>query len=118
YYGKFYADRVFHSRKRGDLCKVGNDGNYMLEDPNGTPCGEEQSAEFCKELCWKPKVTTLGPIGQSSNYYYAAMGTIGFTMELSDRLFNEPFMHYPGVPQDKYDITALEIIKEIERNNI
>lgn len=67
-YANRLADWVFDSRKQGALCEVSGKGGYVLEDPAGKPCGDDMNKErFCRELCWRPVITGLGPIGQSSN---------------------------------------------------
>lgn len=116
-YANRLADWVFESRKQGALCETSAGGGYVLEDPAGKPCGDDMNKErFCKELCWRPVVTGLGPIGQSSNEYHAQAGTIDFTVELTHRLFNRRFLMETGKPESESDKQVLAIVTEITRN--
>lgn len=118
-YANQFADWVYASRLQGDLCRKLADGSLALQDPDGSPCGTDMdSARYCQELCWRPTVSKLGAYGQSSNFNYAAAGTIDMTVELSHRLFNVPSMHTVSGAQKTYDSTVNAIATEIVRNNL
>jgi hypothetical protein len=117
-YSRLYVDWVFASRSAGRFCQVGSDGKFLLQDPDGVPCGgNENAATFCAELCWRPAQASLAAYGQSSNWYYAAVGTLDYTIEISDRLFNESFMHSPFGPGTERQQIVKQIATEFARNH-
>lgn len=116
-YAQRYANWVFDSRSVGSFCEKDGGGNFILQDPDGNSCGNDESAfTFCAELCWKPAHKTLSAIGQSSNWYYSAVGTFDFTIEISDRLFNKTFLHNSIGPQSAYQHKIKNIVTEFARN--
>lgn len=111
-----YADAVFASRSRGAFCEVVSGGGYRLEDPDGEYCGATQTAQFCKKLCWAPSISTQGVMGISSNWGYAAMGTMDLVVEMTDRAFYLPFMHEDRVARTEHEQKTLSIAREFVKN--
>jgi hypothetical protein len=107
-----YADWVFNSRSGGDFC------NFSLTDPDGEgSCTNESDFEYCDELCWEPAQATLGAYGQPSNWYYSAVGTFDYTVEISDHGFNGNFMHSGSGPGNSDEDTIKAIAEEFVRNH-
>ncbi|WP_407353764.1 M14 family zinc carboxypeptidase [Luteimonas sp. R10] len=111
-----YGDLVFAARSLGEFCEVASGGGYVLEDPDGDPCGSTQTEQYCKELCWTPSISTQGILGISSNWGYAAVGTMDLTVEMTDRAFYLPFMHENRAPETAYEQTILDIATEFANN--
>jgi hypothetical protein len=105
-YATKYANWVYASRRLGPFCKKDDStGKYILEDPQGS------------YLCWQPNVNDSQPQGYSNTWNFAAVGTVDFMVEVSRRLFNEEFMHYPqdSLTEDQQTIKAIAI--EFARNH-
>lgn len=111
-----YANAAFASRSKGKFCEPVGGGRYALEDPEGEPCGDKQTAQYCRKLCWKPQLSTQGILGQASNWNYAAVGTMDVVVEMTDRAFYLPFMREARGPENEREQATLDIAKEFSRN--
>lgn len=106
------AQWEYEAKQAGPLCKSID----PLEDPNGQYCETSTTPGFCKSLCWEATQTTLGAYGQSSNAQYAKAGTIDLTIEMTDRLFNEPFLHSDVGPTTDEEKAIHDINFEVASN--
>ena len=104
-YATHYANWIFESRTLGSFCEKDTSGNYILQDPYGN------------QLCSKPFVNDAQPRGYSSTWNYAAVGTVDLMVEVSSRLYNEPFMHLPEDSLTEYQQTIKAIANEFSRNH-
>lgn len=90
-----FARWTLASRQAGGFCQIG-------------------SPIFDPAVCRMPALSLLAPMGQSSNWHYAAVGTFHYVVEIAQRLYNDRYFYTPDPADD--DPHSLQQAEEYVRN--